>query len=151
VVSLIASRRLRQHWLELLPRHTDVLEALQNFAYNLGLRRTRPHRSHHSYIEKAEYWAVVWGAVIMILTGVMLWANNLVLAWAPKWFLDLATAVHFYEAVLATLAIVVWHIYSIMLDPDVYPLDTGWLTGYTVRKRQPLKDGPSGHEPDEKN
>ena len=150
-VSLIVNQRLRRHWMELLPRYTDVIEGVQNLLYNLGLRSTQPHRSHHSYIEKAEYWAVVWGAVIMILTGVMLWANTLLLAWAPKWLLDLATAVHFYEAVLATLAIVVWHFYSIMLDPDVYPLDTAWLTGYTVRQRQPHSTGAPGDPSEENN
>ena len=150
LVSLIVSRRLREHWLELLPRRSDILEGIQGFLYNLGLRRSIPYRSPHSYVEKAEYWAVVWGAIIMIGTGVLLWANNLLLAWAPKWVLDLATAVHFYEAVLATLAILVWHIYSIMLDPEVYPLDTGWLTGYTVRRRPPHANEDPGHDPQEK-
>jgi hypothetical protein len=36
---------------------------------------------------------------------------------------------HFYEALLATLAIVVWHFYTVIFDPDVYPMDTAWLTG----------------------
>ena len=134
VITIIVSKRLRDHWLELLPRYYDAIEAWKNFVYNLGLTSQKPERSHHSYVEKAEYWAVVWGAIVMIGTGVVLWANNWFLARAPKWILDLATSVHFYEAVLATLAIIVWHVYSIMLDPDVYPLDTGWLTGYTVRK-----------------
>jgi hypothetical protein len=52
----------------------------------------------------------------------------------PKSWLDIATSIHFYEAVLATLAIVVWHFYSIIFDPDVYPLNTAFLTGYSVKK-----------------
>ena len=86
-------------------------------------------------MEKAEYWAVVWGAVVMILSGVMLWANGLTMAWLPKSILDVATAVHFYEAVLATLAILVWHFYSVIFDPDVYPLDTAAFTGFSARPR----------------
>jgi len=78
---------------------------------------------------------VVWGTAVMILTGVMLWANNLTLRWLPKSWLDFATAVHFYEALLATLAIVVWHFYTVIFDPDVYPMDTSWLNGYSVRQR----------------
>ncbi len=58
-------------------------------------------RSEHSYVEKVEYWAVAWGGIVMIVTGVMLWANDLTLAWLPKSVLDVATAIHFYEAVLA--------------------------------------------------
>jgi cytochrome b subunit of formate dehydrogenase len=134
-VSLLASRRLRRHWRELLPGRRDVSEATSTFGYNLGVRSERPAVSQHSYVEKAEYWAVVWGAVVMILSGVMLWANSVALAWLPKSLLDVATAVHFYEAVLATLAILVWHFYSVIFDPDVYPLDTAAITGFSTRPR----------------
>ena len=54
----------------------------------------------------------------------------------PKIWLDVATSVHFYEAVLATLAIVVWHFYSIIFDPDVYPLNTAFLTGRVSKRDQ---------------
>ena len=136
LVSLIVSRKLREHWKEMLPTTNDPREALSNFAYNLGLGSEPPGRSAHSYVEKAEYWAVVWGAVVMISTGLLLWANNLVLRLLPKSWLDVATSVHFYEAVLATLAIVVWHFYPVIFDPDVYPLNTAFLTGITVRKQE---------------
>jgi cytochrome b subunit of formate dehydrogenase len=113
-----------------------VIEAAQQFAYNLGLRKQAPRLPAYSYIEKAEYWAVVWGGIVMGVTGVALWANNLTLAWLPKEWLDCATALHYYEAVLACLAIVVWHFYLVIFDPEVYPIDTTWLTGRTVRKHE---------------
>ncbi len=134
LVSLIASRKLRDHWKEMLPNTNDPREALSGFAYNLGLGDHPPVRSPHSYIEKAEYWAVVWGAIVMIASGTLLWANNLSMKLLPKAWLDISTSVHFYEAVLATLAIVVWHFYSIIFDPDVYPLNTAFLTGKMVKK-----------------
>ena len=34
-----------------------------------------------------------------------------------------------YEAVLATLAILVWHLYFVIFNPDVYPMNLSWLTG----------------------
>lgn len=135
-ISLIVSRKLREHWKEMLPNRNDPREALSNFAYNLGLGDRQPQRSAHSYIEKAEYWAVVWGAIVMIASGLLLWANNLALKFLPKLWLDVATSVHFYEAVLATLAIVVWHFYSVIFDPDVYPLNTAFLTGRSVKKEE---------------
>jgi cytochrome b subunit of formate dehydrogenase len=134
ILSLILNRRLREHWRTLWPKVHDLREAAANFAYNLGLRRTKPGRSSHSYVEKAEYWALVWGSVIMIITGIMLWGTNLSLQWMPKVILDLATSIHFYEAVLATLAIGVWHFYFVLFDPDVYPMDPAWLTGRSPRK-----------------
>ncbi len=140
LISLIASRKLREHWKEMLPKAADAREALSNFAYNLGLGPNPPGRSAHSYIEKAEYWAVVWGAVVMIASGVLLWANSLVMKVGSKTWLDVATSIHFYEAVLATLAIVVWHFYSSIFDPDVYPLNTAFLTGSSVKKQEPSRE-----------
>jgi cytochrome b subunit of formate dehydrogenase len=140
LISLVASRRLRDHWKEMLPNLNDPREALSGFAYNLGLGTTPPERSPHSYIEKAEYWAVVWGAIVMIASGSLLWANNIAMKLLPKAWLDIATSVHFYEALLATLAIVVWHFYSIIFDPDVYPLNTAFLTGKTVKKAASLTE-----------
>jgi cytochrome b subunit of formate dehydrogenase len=133
-ISLLTSRRLRGHWLNLIPRWTDVPQSLHSFAYNLGLTSKPPRLPAYNFIEKAEYWAVVWGTVIMGITGIMLWANNYFLSLVPKVFLDVATAVHFYEAILAALAILIWHIYFVVFDPEVYPMQTAWLTGKSVRR-----------------
>jgi len=140
LVSLIVNRKLRAHWMEMLPNRNEPREALSNFAYNLGLGAEPPERSPHSYVEKVEYWAVVWGAVVMASTGLLLWANNLAMRLLPKSWLDVATSVHFYEALLATLAIVVWHFYSVIFDPDVYPLNTAFLTGYSVKKNEQSRE-----------
>jgi cytochrome b subunit of formate dehydrogenase len=143
VVALLSSRELRRHWTSLVPRPRDVRDAIQQFAYNLGLRKTAPVLPDHSYIAKAEYWAVVWGGVLMSLTGLLLWANSLAMQYLPKSWLDVATTIHWYEAVLAAAAIVIWHFYSVILDPDVYPLDTAFITGYSVRTEvDPLDIAP---------
>ena len=147
VATLAASRRLRHHWKQLWPRRQDATEAILNFAYNLGLLSKKPPISSHSYLEKAEYWAVVWGTAVMGLTGLLLWANNWALRWLPKSVIDVATAMHFYEAILAALAILVWHLYSVIFDPDVYPLETAFLDGLSVRQRPETHTEPK--EPDE--
>jgi cytochrome b subunit of formate dehydrogenase len=130
VVTLVVNRKLREHWLHLLPRRNDVREAVAGFAYNVWLRRTAPKISSHSYIEKVEYWAVVWGTVMMGVSGALLWADNFVLSYFPKGLLDVAGVFHYYEAVLAALAILVWHFYAVIFDPAVYPMNLAWLTGY---------------------
>jgi len=135
-ISLFASARLRRHWKGMLPKAQDIRDGIGGLGYNVGLLREPPALPEHSYIEKAEYWAVVWGAVVMMVTGVTLWANDFAMAWMPKSILDVATSVHFYEAVLATLAILVWHFYSVIFDPDVYPLDTAAITGFSTRPRE---------------
>ena len=139
--ALVASPRLRWHWRELRPRRLDVLQAWQQFRYNLGWGARSPWLNAHDYVAKVEYWAMVWGAAVMGLTGIVLWAHDLALRWLPKSAVDFVTAVHFYEAVLATLAIVVWHFYSVIFDPDVYPLDAAFLTGFSGRTSAPVTDG----------
>src|SRR5581483_2484430 len=123
----------------------DIPEAVGMFTYNVGLRQEPPNVWPHAYIAKAEYWALVWGALLMSLTGSLLWANSLVLHWLPRTWLDVATAMHFYEAVLATLAILVWHMYYVMFDPAVYPMNPSWLTGYSVRTHTGSNGNGSDH------
>ena len=125
----LPTRRGRFHLLAMLPRLEDVREVLQNLGYLLGVRSEPPRFDRFSYIEKAEYWALIWGSVVMAVTGFMLWFENWTLHYLPKWALDLATIVHYYEAWLATLAIVIWHLYYVIFNPDVYPMNWTWLTG----------------------
>ncbi len=146
VASLLVDRKLRAHWKALLPVRADASEAVAGFAYNLGLLHWRPRISPHSYVEKIEYWAVVWGTAVMAITGVMLWANTFVLTWLPKMVLDVAGSIHFFEAVLATLAILVWHFYAVIFDPNVYPVDPAWLTGRSVRPREVDAEEDGAHE-----
>jgi cytochrome b subunit of formate dehydrogenase len=119
----------------LLWSRRDLGDLRAALAYYLGRRPAPPHAGQFSYVEKAEYWAFLWGSVLMAVTGVVLWFENLSLRWLPKWALDVATAIHFYEAVLATLAIVVWHFYWVMFDPDVYPMDRTWWHGHPPAAR----------------
>ncbi len=81
----------------------------------------------------------------MIITAVNALGHKLRLSLAPKSVLDFATTVHFYEAVLAALAIVVWHLYSVIFDPDVYPMEAAWLTGRSVKRRglEHLEESPT--------
>src|SRR5664279_4314483 len=86
-------------------------------------------RQKFNYAEKVEYWAFMWGTVVMTVSGFLLWFNNFTLRHFPKWVSDAATAVHFYEALLATFSILIWHFYMVIFDPLVYPMDTAWIDG----------------------
>lgn len=122
---------LRRMW----PNRHDVRELRERLSWYFGKRVEMPRSPALSYIEKAEYLALMWGTAVMALTGFLLWFESLTLKWLPKWVLDISTVVHFYEAVLATLAILVWHFYFVIFDPLVYPMDTAWLTGREVPGR----------------
>jgi formate dehydrogenase gamma subunit len=113
---------------DFLPSPRDANEVWTTMLHYLGWGK-KPEFGRFNYAEKAEYWALVWGLVVMASTGIMLWAKVFSGDLLPRWWLDIATAVHFYEAVLATLAIIVWHFYQVFFDPDVYPMNWAWWDG----------------------
>lgn len=127
----------------LTPGPRDLTDAIQAMLYYLGVRAEKPKFGRFNYAEKAEYWALVWGTALMGLTGVMLWAKVWVGNLLARWLVDVATAIHFYEAILATLAILVWHFYQVFFDPDVYPMNTAWWDG-----KMPIEHYREEHELD---
>jgi cytochrome b subunit of formate dehydrogenase/5-methylcytosine-specific restriction endonuclease McrA len=126
LASTIEGKRLLR---DFAPQPKDAFDAWETMLYYLGLSTKKPQYGRFTYAEKAEYWALVWGTVLMALTGIMLWAKVLVGDLLARWWVDVATAVHFYEAILATLAILVWHFYQVFFDPDVYPMNWAWWDG----------------------
>lgn len=129
VAYLFLSKEGRQWLKDMLVRGKDFKDVMGNFGYYLGTSRVKPKIARFGYAEKAEYWAVVWGTILMGLTGLMIWFKLGIFAFLPRWAIEIALAIHFYEAVLATLAIIVWHFYHVIFDPDVYPLNFAFLDG----------------------
>ena len=129
LVHLLLVQRDRAFLRSMIPDLGDAHALSRMFLYNLGLAEERPTFGKFNYVEKIEYLAFLWGTAVMAATGFTLWFNNLALRYFPKWVSDAATALHYYEAILATLAIVIWHFYTVIFDPDVYPMDRAWLTG----------------------
>ncbi len=128
--SLIFTVRGRQVFIDLLPRKRDFIEPFQLLRYNLGISPIKPTFGRFSFIEKVEYWAMMWGSILMGLTGLILWFDNTSMGLLTKLGFDISRTVHFFEAVLATLAIIVWHFYFVIFNPDVYPMNLTWLTGW---------------------
>jgi cytochrome b subunit of formate dehydrogenase len=126
---LVITKEGRRLICDFAPRPKDAFDAWATMRYYLGLGGEKPKFSRFNYAEKAEYWALVWGTALMAVTGVMMWANVSTGNLLARWWVDVATAIHFYEAILATLAIVVWHFYQVFLDPDVYPMNWAWWDG----------------------
>jgi formate dehydrogenase gamma subunit len=129
-IGYLALTKDGRRWVkDMFPRVKDVNDLVGNFAYYLGLRSIKPKIARFGYAEKAEYWAVIWGTFIMGLTGLMIWFKIGVFGFLARWWIDIALAIHFYEAVLATLAIIVWHFYHVIFDPDVYPVNFALIDG----------------------
>ena len=119
-------KRAGRRWLwDMLPRPKDLKDLIHNLLYFVNVRKEPPEFDRFSYKHKMEYGALILGTTLMSVTGLLLWSES---RWS-KFVLDIATLVHSMEAVLACLAIMVWHMYEIHLKPHKSPLDTVWLTG----------------------
>lgn len=123
------SRHGRKEALSLLPRLRDARDLLANLRYAIGLSGTQPKYDRYSYSEKLEYWGMMWGSVLMGVTGVCMWFAEDFMRLFSKVFLDVAAAIHYYEAWLAVGTILVWHMYYMILDPQTYPMNWSWITG----------------------
>ena len=126
---LIFTKTGRKLFIDMLPRWQDLRDFIQNCKHFFIKNIKRPVFGRFGYPEKVEYWAVFWGSLIMGLTGFMIWFKIEVTQWLPRWVIEVATTVHYFEAILAVCAILVWHFYSVVFDPDVYPMNWSWFDG----------------------
>jgi formate dehydrogenase gamma subunit len=135
VYYVLFTERGKQLIRDFLPVKRDLTDFRDSMLYLIGMHEKKPRYGRFGYMEKMEYWAVVWGTVVMGATGFILWFENTFLKIVGTTGMDISTTIHYYEAILASLAILVWHFYFIFLNPDVYPMNKAWLKGYLTREQ----------------
>ncbi len=109
----------------------DVRKTFQLFAYLLFLRKERPSFGRFSPAEKFEYLGVFWGTMLLGLTGVLLWGEQISSHFLSGRVFNIATIAHTYEAFLALIHVGILHIYNVILAPKVFPLSPATITGNT--------------------
>ncbi|MGQ9571205.1 MAG: formate dehydrogenase subunit gamma [Thermodesulfovibrionales bacterium] len=138
----------RRDFLLMLPRRKDFLDLYHNILYFIGKRNEPPQFGRFSYFEKFDYWAAFWGCVIMIGTGsIMLYPQNVSCFFPENWggkILDVALEAHFHEAILAALALFIWHMFNVHFKPERFPGSMMWLHGHISdeerQKEHPMED-----------
>ena len=103
---------VRRTRLTMLPTMQDVQDGWQMLLYNIGRVKTPPQMGRYTFEEKMEYWAFVWGAIIMGTTGFIMWNPITTSRFLPGEIIPAAKAAHGGEALLAVLAIIIWHLYG---------------------------------------
>ncbi|MCB9357905.1 MAG: cytochrome b/b6 domain-containing protein [Calditrichaeota bacterium] len=129
VVYLFMTRRGKEELEALLPAKSDISELTDNVAFHMNKRKEPPKFDRYDYSQKAEYWALIWGTILMIATGFVLWFPAQLSPILPAWAVPVSQTIHLYEAWLATLAIIVWHFFFVIFHPEEYPMSWTWLTG----------------------
>jgi formate dehydrogenase subunit gamma len=164
ILYTIFTKRGRNNFKEMIPKFKDIRDAWDLFWHNVGLTQffykrgmfkaffgnhpywlfeKEPEFGRYNFIEKFEYLAVAWGSFVMIISGFFMWKLELSLKLFPLWVHDIFVIVHGYEAILAFLAIIIWHMYNVHLNPEVFPMSKIWLngkiTGHELRTLHPLE------------
>ena len=134
VIVLAHKVYVRRVELSMLPGSKDIIDALDLLRYNLGLSAEHPKMPRYNFGEKVEYWAMVWGTIIMGLTGFMLWNPIIVTKILPGQFIPAAKAAHGGEAILAVLAILIWHFYHVHIKSLNKSMFTGKMSLHQMKE-----------------
>lgn len=125
--------------LSMLPSLQDAKDALQAFMYNVGISKQHPQMGRYTFEEKMEYWAFVWGTIVMVVTGFMMWNPIATVKFLPGEFVPAAKAAHGGEAVLAVLAIIIWHMYGVHIKRFNKSMFTGQMSEEVMLDEHPLE------------
>jgi cytochrome b subunit of formate dehydrogenase len=125
--------------MSMLPTLQDAKDGLQALLYNIGFARTYPQMGRYTFEEKMEYWAFVWGTAIMSVTGFMMWNPITTTQYLPGELIPAAKAAHGNEAVLAVLAIIIWHLYGVHIKRFNKAMFNGRMTEADMLHEHPLE------------
>lgn len=128
----IATRRMKP---SMLLTRQDFRDTVENLRYYLGRRPEPPQVGRYDYRQKFEYWGLVFGSLIMVLSGFILYFPIAVSRLLPAELIPAAKVAHSNEAMLALLIILIWHMYGAHFNPEVFPFDTSIFTGKITKQR----------------
>ncbi len=121
------------------PYLRDFRDLVQMVSFNLGLAKERPEFDRYSIEEKLEYWALLWGTPLMIITGLVMWFPTIVTSVLPGDAIPVSRAIHGWEAILAALAILTWHMYHTVIKERNRSIFTGAITEREMQHEHPLE------------
>jgi formate dehydrogenase gamma subunit len=129
---------LRVPW-SMMPIIEDAKHLIHDISYYLGIRKERAYYGRYNYAEKMEYLAVVWGTIVMGITGFMMWNPIVTARYLPGQIIPAAKTAHGLEAILAVLSILLWHFYHVHLRHFNRSIFTGKLTREEMEEEHPAE------------
>jgi formate dehydrogenase subunit gamma len=142
-LTVVFSRRGNEFFHDMLFGKKDIIDSVALIKYMLGLEKSMPLFGRFTCIEKFQYCATGLAVILLGLSGFVLWFETLFMMVFPKWMLDLNHLVHSFEATVGFLVLVVWHLYNVHLNPEVFPMSKTWINGKIskedLKKNHPLE------------
>lgn len=117
------------------PTLKDFSDAIVTLRYSLGLSSRQVRSDRYDYRQKFEYWGIVFGALIIGISGMILLFATQVTAILPGVVVAAAREFHSNEALLAFLTIITWHLYGAHFGPERFPGDSSIFTGQIPKER----------------
>jgi len=139
---VVFSRDGWRNFVALLPNLQDVKDLWGMLRVLFGWTTERPRFARFNFIEKFDYWAVYWGVVIMLGTGTLLTFNTYFMNTLGPYSMQIAKLIHSDEALLASLALIIWHFYWAHFNPDKFPMNKTFLTG-TMTVEEMIEEHPA--------
>lgn len=121
------------------PHLRDFRNLVQMVMFNIGLTKEMPQFDRFTIEEKLEYWALLWGQLVMGTTGFVMWFPLIVTAILPGEVFPVAQALHRWEAILAALAILTWHMYHGCIKDGNRSIFTGTMSEVEMQHMHPLE------------
>lgn len=113
----------------------DFTDVIHNIRYYLNMENAPIRGGRYNYKQKFEYWGILSGILLMMVTGLFLWFPAIVTTFLPGEIIPAAKVLHTNQALVVFLIISIWHVYNAVFSPEVFPLDTSIFTGYISRER----------------
>ncbi len=121
------------------PTFDDARALLTSLKYILGRAERPPRQGRFAWEEKLEYWAFVWGTVVMVGTGFLLWNPIATTHFLPGEAVPTAKVIHSGEATLAVLSILVWHFFHVHVVHFNKSMFSGNLSRHEMEELHPLE------------
>jgi formate dehydrogenase subunit gamma len=155
-IQTLFGERGHKEFMAFVPRAGDFRNGWTALRYNLGISKERPMYDRFTGIQKLQYWAVILGVGVMILTGFLLWFPSQAMAVMPKWLMDITFIVHGCQGTLVFVVLFLWHLYNVHIRFGKPFFNRTWLTGkiplselkeiHPVEYERLLRQGDLGEE-----
>ncbi|MDH5751692.1 MAG: cytochrome b/b6 domain-containing protein [Deltaproteobacteria bacterium] len=108
---------------------TDLKNIWQHLLYLVGRRGDIPPMGRYTWFEKLDYVGVIWGIAVMGITGMTMLYMEFALKFISMSWLQVLWAAHSEEAMLATMFLLVIHMYNVHFNPERFPMSLTWING----------------------
>lgn len=113
--SMSYSAFIRKIPITIAPTFEYVMGVLLAYRYNLNILDVKPPLGRVVLTKQSILWALIWGSIMIVLTGFILLNPVAVTTILPGIVVPMAKIAHGFEAVLVVIVLIIWHSYFFLM------------------------------------